>query len=284
MAGNKPDILIILINYFNDKEVRSFISEVLKKQKNSNYYVVVVNNGSKDPEFFNEVKNSYGNLSVVNPGINLGYLNGAKAGFDFYVQAYKAIPSFTIVCNTDIEIDDEFFLEKITADKNNSDAGVIGPDIFSSLTKHRQNPMYAERPSQAKIDLWVRVFHSYPMYVSYQLLSYFKRYFLKKESIKHNPDAANVYAVHGSFMIFSSLFFAKGCTLKYPGFLYGEELFIAEQCLKNNVKTYFNPRLKLVHAEHSTSGIIKNRKHVQWLYQSLKFIAEEYFKPDNQSK
>ena len=51
-------------------------------------------------------------------------------------------------------------------------------------------------------------------------------------------------------MLFASSYFDKGGTLNYPSFLFGEELFVAEQARQLNLTTVFEPSLKIEHQQH----------------------------------
>ena len=270
----QKSILIVLVNYFNENEVAEFIARQLCKQQ-VQYTVVVVDNGS-NANVLEQPGKDNAFVHLVQPTENLGYLNGANFGFNFYC-ASNPIPDFTIVCNSDIIIEDEHFFEKLLNDSASEKAEVIGPTIVSTLTSHHQNPMYKKRLSYMKIKRLLTVFSFYPLYIIYQLGAYFKRW-IKISRSENEKQSDLVYALHGSFLIFTKSFFEKGNTLQFPSFLYAEELFIAEQCLKNGSSIYYNANLKVLHKEHSSSGFIKNRKHVKWMKESLNVIYNSYYK------
>jgi len=277
MSVKQERILFLLINYFNDTEVFEFITAQLNLQQTISYDVIVVNNGSSNTITLTNLNCGNNSVQMITPPENLGYLNGAQFGFDFYCKS-NPVPDFTILCNTDIVIEDNRFLEKLTHEASNKNAEVIGPKIISTLTFHDQNPMYKARLNIKKIKQLLFIYSYYPVYILYQLGAYLKR-ITKKLTYKNGKQTSGfVYAVHGSFLIFAKSFFEKGNTLRFPSFLYAEELFIAEQCLKSNSKIYYDSDLKIFHKEHSTSGFFKNRKHIQWLKQSLNYIYHTYYK------
>ena len=234
--NHESNILVILINYFNDNEVVGFITNQLSKQQYVKYDIVIVNNGSNDFEKLKNLKLNNNSFHVIEPDRNLGYLNGAKLAFDFYCKS-KPVPDFTILCNTDITFENGYFLERIVNDPANKKAEVIGPAIFSTLTSHQQNPIYEKRLSSKKIQFLLHIYNYYPLYIIYQLGTYLKR-LIKKSPSNNSQEPKYVYAVHGSFLIFTKYFFEKGNTLTFPAFMYSEELFIAEQCLNTQSKIY----------------------------------------------
>ena len=207
MSTKQERILFLLINYFNDKEVIEFITTQLTRQQNIPYDIIVVNNGSSNPNALTNFNFGNNSIQVITPAENLGYLNGAKFGFDFYYRS-NPTPDFTILCNTDIILEDAHFLEKLMHEQKNKNVEVIGPSIISALTHHHQNPMYKERLSLKKIRQLVFVCSHYPIYVLYQLGAYLKR-FIKKLS-NEKEKSGFVYAVHGSFLIFTKHFLKKG--------------------------------------------------------------------------
>jgi hypothetical protein len=78
-------------------------------------------------------------------------------------------------------------------------------------------------------------------------------------------------------MVFNNSFFEKGGTLNYPSVLFGEEIFIAEQVLKLNLKMVYEPILHVEHHEHATTGVFKSKKTVNYLHQSYTYLLKTYF-------
>ena len=270
------EVLFLLINYNNSNEVISFVDTQLALQKNADYKVVIVNYGDQKIQPY-DIKNiTHDKVWIINPEKNLGYLNGAHYAYEYYIEHSKSNPELVILCNTDIEFCSEYFIQNLQTFKINN-VGIIGPEIKSSLTGHFQNPIYEKRPDRIRLKIWLMFFSTYLTYLLYQSGAYLKRIIGNSLTSKPTEDEREVYAVHGSFIIFTKEFFANNCTLKYPLFLYCEELYLAEQCRIKNLKVVFLPSQKIIHHEHSTSGIFKNRKHVSWLYKSVRFIVQTYF-------
>jgi GT2 family glycosyltransferase len=270
-------MLIILVNYFNEIEVYNFIVNQLQKQINSRFDVLVVNNGANDLKLLKKCKLVQGDILIVDDGKNSGYLNGANLGLEYYRMTKKINPDFVILCNSDIEIEDKDFFNLLSQNEAFSFSGIIGPSIYSTLTKHFQNPMYITRPKKIKMYLLLWVYRFYPIYFCYQLSAYLKRLIKRNNTTASTKNTFPVYAVHGSFLIFTALFFEKGGSLKYDSFLYGEEMYLAEQCLKMKLEIVYTSKLKIKHEEHATSGIIKNRMHVKWLFNSTQYLYQNYF-------
>jgi len=61
-----------------------------------------------------------------------------------------------------------------------------------------------------------------------------------------------VYAVHGSFLVFSHLFFSRGGRIDEDMFLFGEEAFVAEECRRLGLPVTYDPGMRVDHNEHAS--------------------------------
>ncbi len=265
---------LVLINYHKEQELIDFVKTCLRRQLNPERHLVIVDNGS-DSNVIIETLGSEMHITLLNPQNNLGYFGAARYAYDFLCAKHGLIDYF-IVSNFDLEFDRENFLSLVESACSRIQAAVIGPDIHSSLSGSALNPMYQHRLSFGKIRMLLFVTSFYPLFLFYQWLHYLKR----KQSgaaDSQNPESGYVYAVHGSFMIFRRSYFENGGSLYFESFLYGEELFVAEECRRIGLKIYFEPSLKMIHREHTTTGVYKNARHMHLLHQSLKFIRHKYY-------
>ncbi len=127
--SNKPNILFLLVNYFNEEEVCSFIQKQLKPIENNFIDVVITDNGSRT-SLLNEIESKHANITLVKTGSNLGYFGAANLGLTKYLERNKDYPQAVIVCNTDIKLAENFFnvLQNKLAE-NTFD--ILGPSIYS---------------------------------------------------------------------------------------------------------------------------------------------------------
>ena len=61
----------------------------------------------------------------------------------------------------------------------------------------------------------------------------------------------------------------KGFDFTYPGFLFLEELFVAEKMADMNLKTVYVDQVTAIHYEHHSIGEFKDRLMVSYLNQSI---------------
>jgi len=271
---NKPIILFLLVNYYNEEEVCSFINKQLKPAENNFIDIVIADNGGTT-SLLNEIENKYSNVALVKSGSNLGYFGAANLGLTHYLENNKEYPKTVIICNTDIKLADDFF-SVLQYKLSDTTFDILGPSIYSTLFKHDQNPYIIHRIKESKLRFFKFVSSAHFLY------SLFTVYHLLKNKLSRRAnkqcEAMKPYAIHGSFMIFNKTFFQKGGTINYPCVLFGEELFIAEQALKLNLNMLYEPSLEVRHNEHATTGTFKSRESVSYLNQSYTFLLNTYFK------
>jgi len=263
----KKSIGIVLINYFNDEEVISFIRKYLLGQTEGGIQICVLNNGSNNGllKVFCESETS---IQYEDPGKNLGYIGG-------FLHVFKMMkgqkPDLLILSNTDIEIDASLF-ESIGNIDIQQDEVMVGPTVISSRTGNNQNPFYEHRISTAKLKRLNLFFSFYLTYASYQLMGIMKAILKGSAGKSNRENKRHVYAIHGSFMIFKTSFIEKYFTeLKGAPFLFGEEIQFAEVAERHQLKTVYDPSLKVKHHEHATTKLFKSRKMLKLLKDSIAF-------------
>ena len=268
------EVLFLLVHYYNEKDLFRFIREELQMLSYVKWKAVVVDNGSEDPKSLQKNLSEHKNVIYLNPDENLGYLNGAAAGLDYYKSIYGNITPWIIVANTDIKIVKKDFLEILFSLQKQLD--MVGPSIVSSSSGAQLNPFLLTRIKKSKLKFLLIVFSFYPLYLVYQLLSIVKSRLVNSKN-KLNLSSSVIYAMHGSFMIFKKSFFDKGGKLHYPSFLYEEEIYVAEQARQLNLIIMFEPSIELIHYEHSTTGTIKSIKQFRFIRNSIKYIINNFF-------
>jgi GT2 family glycosyltransferase len=267
-------IAFTIINYFGEKDVMAFFSNELLLQKEVELLPILVNNGSNDIQGLQDFckKNS---IHFLNPGTNLGYLNGAAFAHDYCKKNNISFDCF-ILSNYDILFRSEYDLKNLIDIAHERSLDVFGPQILNMPSESVANPMFETRITQSHIQRLVFVNRFYLLSALYQILHILKKR-IQKNNAPQKIGAALCYAIHGSFMCFSKSFFEKKGILQYPSFLYGEELYIGEQCQIIGAQCGWTDAVVIEHHEHITTGIIKSRKHVRFLYEALSFLKKNYF-------
>lgn len=258
-------VTLVLVNYFGEEPLKHFVENEVSKQKGVDLAIVIVDNGSAQPHLLTSLPH----VQVVNAGANLGYFGALH-------KAATSLPlhqsDFVILSNFDLHYTTEYDLANLLRFGAEHRLQVFGPQIVNMPSGAKANPMYSTRPEKAFYQRLLFVTSFYPIYWVYQWLHILKKIWKKKK----NTSAPSVYAIHGSMMVFDKTFVQHG-SLEHPGVLYGEEMLAAEQCREHGWKIGFDPNTTITHQEHSTTGSIKNRKHMRYLHESLKAIYRKYY-------
>jgi len=271
-------ILISVINYMNETEVLEFLRNLEKQSISSALNVVIINNKasiSSEITLSDEIKkiNNFSSITLLDPKENLGYLKGSFWGYEYYISLKGEKPDWFFISNTDIEIKDRHFFERFLSGQYNSEIWCVAPSVFSSKQKFFSNPYYLRRPSKNKIKRLIFVNEHLGLAFIYGNLSKIKKTILTPSK----KNSGYSYAVHGSFFALRSDFMDTVKQTPYNGFLYGEELYIAELVLKNNKKCFYDSEIKIVHNENSVTSFLGLKKKSKFLVDSLKFILKTFY-------
>ena len=183
---------------------------------------------------------------------NLGYFSGINFGL-------KAIDpkdfDFVVVCNNDLEFDFEF-CRKVVSQSYAKNIFSICPDVVTSDGFH-QNP-HVLKP----IGLMRRL--KYDLYYSHYnvawTLTLVKNFFRPIKSSPPQPmEGCVIHMGIGAIYVLTREFFRQFKELNYPFFLYGEEAFLSEQIHSAGGALWFDPSLRVLHAESAATSKIPRR-------------------------
>lgn len=273
--------LVLVISYRNNAQLLSFLAQSSLGGSPGLPLptVVAVANGLTPGELTGLQE---GVTALRNPAIilrasstNPGYFGGASAGFTQFLRDHP-LPDWVIVTNDDIYFSDDFLpaLRSLQADG----VGAVAPDIRVPASGNHQNPFLVVRPTRFQLEL--RNF-LYSRMVLFRMLMAYRRI---KRALLGAPVrgtaglARNIYAPHGACILFSSEYFRRGGTLRHPGFLYGEENFVAETCAHLGLTVRFEPALKVEHHEHSAIGRLASAQQLNYMRQATRMLLTTYYR------
>jgi GT2 family glycosyltransferase len=273
-------VVWICVFYGSLEPLFELFSNLGKQNSGEDVLICVVDNNesyAEDEKFRNfKFENSL-ELKILRPNQNLGYFGAARFAFE-QLNLVKNLPEWTIVSNVDLQVLDSDFLEKLKAQKLDSAVGVLAPRIISALDNTEQNPYMLSRPTKKHMNFLKKIFSNDLTAMFYQVASHYKKtIFCSRKALKLLSSQQNIYAAHGSFLIFTRSYFAKGANLEHEPFLFGEEITVAENLRKHGLKAFFEPQLVVHHNEHETTGLIPNKKMRGFIADASRFCAEKYF-------
>lgn len=204
--------------------------------------------------------------SVLPAHNNLGYFGGIKAFMDKTdISKYR----YVIISNVDITLG-KYALANLAKADFKEDVGWIAPQIYSFDEKRDRNPKITRRYERKKLEL-LRLFYKYPILNHIYTLTAYRR----KKFIQHAPGT--IYAGHGSFIILTGEYFKRCGKISYPVFLFGEEIYLAEQCLANNLSVMYEPNIKIYDKEHTSTGKMKGAFYNKCNKEALEYLLKTFY-------
>lgn len=275
---NKIDnnsIIWIVVNYFNESDSLKFIVDQFEQQGFQNKFLILVNNGTDEIQRLQHFFEDKVNMLMLDAGQNLGYFGALNFAMHAIKKHLDFLPDKIIFSNTDIEISGKDFLKRLNHYSTSNSTACIGPAIISNKLND-QNPYYINRITKTKLQRLKLVFSNHIIYTGYQFLANNKNRLRKS----NNSDklTQSVYALHGSMLIFTKVFF-ENCfdDMAEAPFLFGEEIFLAEICKRKNLELLYEPSFRIKHYEHDTTGNYKSKQTSNHLYESVTYLLEKYF-------
>lgn len=265
--------IIICVNYNSYDELKNYIHSVevaAQKIDTGNSVTVIVADNSEKAQ----VCNYQGCIRVIyiSTGGNLGYLGGVAYGINASGKDLSDY-DFIVISNVDLIIPENFFLN-LYNEKIGVNVGCIAPSIISKNGQVNRNPKVLSRYSANKLRM-LKLMYKIPIlwYVYNKFLHRGRRLKVENESTQER----DIYAAHGSFMLFTNRFADYLQTMQYPTFMFCEELFFAENLKKLGLRTVYKPSLLVNDIDHVSTSKMKKKYYFKSNYESLNMILKEYY-------
>jgi GT2 family glycosyltransferase len=275
---DSPKVGILVVSYRNNPELLAFLQHLSEFPKDHIDHVVATANGLDDKEVTTLSTGAFnlmpGRLRLIAGPQNPGYFGGAALGWRD-LQSLGSVPDWIIVTNDDVRFAPDFFLNLAKAPVDNT--AVLAPDIVVPANGIHQNPLYARKPPahRLRLLLWL---HSHPAIMRAFMGFRSIRQRLSMMRVNTSPPLRHaIYAPHGACIVFSRQYFQRGGSLDYPGFLYGEEFFVAETGRQLDLVVYMEPTLRVAHMEHASTGLLAPAAMAGYVRNSLALILSKYY-------
>jgi len=240
-------ILLICVTYHSDEALRGFKESTLRAAKSVEGRMIV-------------------DVAVVDNGQdNQGYLNGALEVYNNKAKGYD----FVSISNVDLQLEPDFFEQLLRIEETN--IGWIAPDIYTSKIDRHENPYMLARPTKRNFMIWDLIYSCTWLYRMYHWL-----YRCKSHRKKIYP-ACSIYAGHGSFMLFTKAFVEHYIELHFPGFMYGEEIYLAERVHRAGLEVRYIPSLRIANTGNINTSTISQTQKSKWSKESLDAIQQQFF-------
>ena len=265
-------IAVLCVTYNSYSELRAYLASVdiaaAKSSSGLKVDVFIVDNTEQDIEEVDYL-DSYININatLISSHKNLGYFGGAKEGLkyiDIGLYDYMAITNVDLIVSEDAFLN----LSKMKLDEN---VGWIATAIISDKEHRDRNPEVLRRYSRRKL-LMLKFKFDYPI-----IDFVYNRTLYKRKKLRKKYSAMDIYAGHGSFILLTRAYFEKCGMIGYPVFLFGEELYLAEECRKHSLRVIYRPEICIYDSEHvSTSKLKKTLPFKKTFYYQCNSDAIDY--------
>jgi GT2 family glycosyltransferase len=273
-------VLLVCVKYDSDPETALYMESLRRLEGQPNLQVLIVDNAVGALMAAMPMDTSF---TLLRSNENLGYFGGARWGISKYLEEHP-LPDWVIVSNVDLLITDAQFLQKLAALNSAPHVGAVAPRIASALTGRNQNPFMRSRPSALRMQVYKWLYrswlalnaHELASAVFHRIRSALRRFMGSGTDIARDVGE-KIYAPHGSFLILSKEYFRAGGSLDFPCFLFGEEIYLAENLRRLNLDVIYEPSLEVVHQEHASTKLMKSRKLARFVASSAAYCADTYF-------
>ena len=190
-----------------------------------------------------------------------------------YLRAlHRALPSIdtsrpVVLSNFDLDAQPGVLRELVAGVAAYPDAGVLAPSVIGDDGAD-QNPNLLRPPSRRWLQALAAV-HRFPVVADLVLRGTGRR----SRTIPGVADGAAVFAGHGSCCLLTPAFFAAGGSTDYPFPLFGEELWLGEQCQRLGLTVRYLPAARLHHDSHVATGNRRSGWVARVQYDGLRWWA-----------
>ena len=268
------NLTIITINFGNTGPTEHLLESIEDSLIPFNLNIIIVDNGSTARSKKNLLRlkeKSKLQIQLFFNSENKYYWPAANKIILEKIKEKKKLPEWIIICNNDTKIKNKNFFKELS-NINNNEFYVIGPKILNQKKKNL-NPFMIDPLSKLQRIYWNLYFSSF--YIS-EILNFLRNIKLFQKTRFYPDLKKEVYAVHGSMMIFSKLFFLKGGYLDTQFKMYCEEMSTAEIVKKIGGKIIYIPQLEAIHNEHSSIQKIKRKTIFELAKESHKYFIQKY--------
>lgn len=272
---------IFIVNYNADDHTIALIDSLKKSLHNHAFTrlnIFIIDNSERDEkkleQFQNALADMGGTISLHSDGINKGYFGGLSIAQSKILNDDDCV----IYCNPDILVGQNFFNELDQCFQKKK-AAIVAPSIICLDEGFDQNPMYTARIRKNKLNFLSFVFSNNFLYRTHTALSDFIRKTfkkIKKSEKSCEKKSREIYAPHGSMLIFFDVNFFKNLP-PYPCFLFGEELFLAEEARNQGLKIIYDPKIEVTDIRHASINSMDSDYLRELSYESIRFILKTYY-------
>lgn len=262
-------IAIFCVNYNTYEELdaymRSVVLAALLVRERASVDVFIADNTEDNIKII-DTNNDCIAVKVYAFHKNLGYFGAIQK---MMAAENVNLYDYVIVSNVDLVLEKQTFVSMLDT-KTPARTGWIAPFIYSNVEHRDRNPQIMNRYGLKKLRA-LRLLYVHP------LLNYIYTKTLYRRKRYETHEAGQIYAGHGSFIILTREFFDRCGIIDYPVFLYGEEIYLAEVCVRNGLGVYYAPEIRILDMEHASTGKMPSSFYNKCNIESLDYIIRTFY-------
>lgn len=250
--------LFLCVNYNSYSEVHNFLHSVEKAAQSHGdiaVEVMIADNTENGYQVIDTAPYHAIGVKVFPFYQNLGYLGAVSEMVKHLSEINFKNYQYVIISNVDVLLHNRFF-EQTLACRFDDQTAWVAPSIYSYYEKRDRNPSMRTKPTIQNINKLCFMYAHPLLHYIYEKTLYKWRH----RATVSTPKREQIYAGHGSFMMFTGSFFEQNRNFKFPVFLFGEELFWAELALRSKNEVVYEPSIKINDIDHISTRKISYRK------------------------
>ncbi len=224
------DVSVIIVNYNTLRLTEQTINSVLKKTKQLNIEIILVDNNSSDGSFEYFKKNYFNKIILIKNEENIGFGRANNKGIELAKGKYIfLLNSDTILINNAIKILFDYM-------ENNSNIGITGGNLY---------------------DLNIKPTISYELSLPKNII---KNRYKRNSTFNKTKFPLEVGYISGADMMIQKKILNEIGWFDPDFFMYYEETELTARVVKKGYKVYNVPQAKIIHLE-GKSTIFKEKKY-----------------------
>lgn len=247
-------------NYNNSRLSIQAAQSIAANHGDCDYEIVLVDNASNDEE--RSILAAPGvlptNCSVLWNERNVGYFDGLNMGMaalQDHASHYDAI----VIGNNDLVFERDFFDGMKRRTETFARQSVVSPDIITLDNEH-QNPHVIRGVSRFRELIWDLYFSSFRLSQLIGWSARKARSFVARKDHHAHANEGLIYQGYGACYIMTPRFFQTYGRLWSPGFVMGEEFYLARQLAARGEQMYYAPDIPVRHHDHATVSKLPSRR------------------------
>ncbi|MBR4732771.1 MAG: glycosyltransferase family 2 protein, partial [Lachnospiraceae bacterium] len=262
------DLAFIILHYMSLNDTVEAIESIRKFADTDSYKIIVIDNYSPDNSFV-ELNNRYSNDSkviIIHNDQNLGFAKGNNIGIDFVRKNFKT--RFVVVMNNDTLLFQGHLFSNLCKAFSEHKFSVLGPMIISGDGSCVSNPIEGGEMSlseaKSRIAITKRMHFLSKFYLDEivygkcrelfrKIKKSTKEVFTKKKFCVENYNVKVDCKLHGSFLVFSDLFFEVFDGFDPRTFLFMEENILYVHLVRNHLISLYYPEIVIFHKEDAST-------------------------------